>query len=148
MNLSQLGETVRAVDAQTTVQETARIMVRDGIGAVLVRKEADGPISGIVTDRDLVKLIAQGVDPSRETLEAFAGVVLRTDSIDATRAELTHTMRVNGVRRLPLVDEHGDVQGIVSLDDLLIELSQEIFDLGRAIRVEMRQEAPVPDADE
>lgn len=147
MSLSQLAVTVRIVPAQTTLEEAAQRMVSDSIGSLLIRDEPDGPVRGIVTDRDLVKQIAAGLDPRSATLEAFVGKQVHMARDSATRGEITQAMRKHGVRRMPLVNEDGDVTGLVSLDDLLLELGQELFDISRAIQTEFQREAPMPDVD-
>ena len=148
MSLSQLAVTVRAVSSQTTLEQAARQMMSESIGALLIRDEVGGPVRGIVTDRDLVKQIAAGLDPKTANLEPFVGLLVHTAPEDATRGEITRVMRQHGVRRIPLVNPKGDVTGLVSLDDLLLEMGQELFDLSRAIQTEFRHEAPLPDPDE
>ena len=148
MSLSQLAVTVRIVSSQTTLEQAARQMMSDSIGALLIRDDAGGPVTGIVTDRDLVKQIASGLDPKTANLEPFKGLRVHMVPEGATRAEITRAMRQHGVRRMPVVDPNGDVTGLVSLDDLLLELGQELFDLARAIKAEFQHEAPTPDPDE
>ncbi len=55
-------------------------------------------------------------------------------------------MRENGIRRLPLLDADEKLVGIVSPDDLLLELGQEFGDIALAIRKEFREEDEVPSA--
>lgn len=148
MSLSQLAVTVRIVSSQTTLEEAAHRMTTESIGALLIRDDADGPVRGIVTDRDLVKQIAVGLDPKTTTLQSFVGLRVHMAPEGATRREITQAMRQHGVRRMPIVSQAGDITGMVSLDDLLLELGQELFDLSRAIHAEFQHEAPLPDPDE
>ncbi len=147
MSLSQLATTVRIVSPQTTLEQAARHMTNESIGSLLIRDDAEGAVRGIVTDRDLVKQIAAGHDPKTTTLEGFVGLRVHMVPEGATRGEITRAMRQHGVRRMPIVNQEGDVTGLVSLDDLLMELGQELFDLSRAIHAEFRHEAPTPDPD-
>jgi len=148
MGLSQLAVTVRIVPSDTTLEQAARQMMSESIGSLLIREDADGPVRGIVTDRDIVKQIAAGLDPKTATLEPFVGVLVHTAPEGASAGEITRTMRQHGVRRIPLVNDEGDVTGLVSLDDVLLELGQQLFDLSRAIHAEFHHEAPAPDPDE
>ena len=148
MSLSQLASTVQTIRPDTSLSEAAHIMARDSVGALLIREEKLGPLEGILTDRDIVKEIAEGCDPKRTTVARFLGRPVTTLAEGSTRSEITSSMRVHGIRRIPLVDSEGRVTRIVALDDLLIEIGQEMFDIARAIRVEFQHEASAPDPDE
>jgi CBS domain-containing protein len=55
--------------------------------------------------------------------------------------EAIQYMRANGVRRLPVVDGKGGLIGIITLDDLLELLSEELLALSRLVRKEQKVEA-------
>jgi CBS domain-containing protein len=148
MKLSKLASTVETIRPDATLEEAARIMTRDSIGALLISSDARGPLEGIVTDRDIVKKIASGVDPSRATVAEFTGLPVTTAPEHSSRHEITNKMRAHGIRRLPLVDATGRVTAIVSLDDLLVELGEELFDLARAIHAGFQHESPDFDRDQ
>lgn len=105
-----------------SVLEVARIMRRKHIGDVVIVDDPDEervPV-GLVTDRDLVvKVLGADLDPHKTT----AGKIMRTPLVTASEAEdSAHAiarMRTHGVRRLPVTGQHGDLVGIVTLDDLL-----------------------------
>jgi len=99
-----------------SVRDAARAMRDAHIGDVLVVD--NGNLYGIVTDRDIViRVLAQGRDPSTTKLEDIGSqqltTVSPTDSID----HAVQLMRQKALRRLPVV-ENGHVVGIVSLGDL------------------------------
>jgi CBS domain-containing protein len=50
-------------------------------------------------------------------------------------------MRSRGVRRLPIVDEHRHLLGIVTMDDVLTALGAEVGDLAGAVQKEFGLEA-------
>jgi CBS domain-containing protein len=53
-----------ALEADTSAVEAARTMHDGDFGFVIVVKEPDGPVCGVVTDRDItVRVVAEGVDP-------------------------------------------------------------------------------------
>lgn len=147
MPLPQHSSTVRTVTPETTLIEAARIMVRDQVGALLIRKDADSLVEGIFTDRDLVKEVAEGTDLETATAARFTGRPIQRLPVDSSRREITEKMRRHGVRRIPLHDEDDEIVGIVALDDLVFELGQELFDLGHAIKTEITREEPWPDPD-
>jgi CBS domain-containing protein len=49
-------------------------------------------------------------------------------------------MRSKGVRRLPVVDDNGGLVGILTLDDLLELLAEELFDLAKLVKLEQEKE--------
>ena len=107
---------------QSTAADAARLMRHKHVGDIVVVAESDDgrtPI-GIVTDRDIaVEVVARGLDQATTPLSALIHppVVIAEESEDTTA--VIARMRANGVRRMPVVDRHGDVVGIVSLDDFL-----------------------------
>jgi CBS domain-containing protein len=50
-------------------------------------------------------------------------------------------MRYKGVRRLPIVGDDGQLAGIVSIDDLLEVLAEQMTDLTRIVSREQAREA-------
>jgi len=95
------------------------------VGCLVVVR--NGRPSGVVTDRDLVvRVLAQGIDPTSAYIRDFVTYDPVTVSVDETIETAAERMRLHGVRRLPVVDERGDVVGIVTADDLLMLLGSEL----------------------
>jgi CBS domain-containing protein len=110
-------------------------MAEENIGTVVVA-DAGRPL-GVVTDRDIVvRVVAHGQDPERVPVkEAMSGepVFLKGErGID----ELIACMRDLAIRRVPIVDDEGQLEGIVSMDDLLMLLAEQLGGLAQAIRKE------------
>ncbi|HEX8785743.1 MAG TPA: CBS domain-containing protein [Telluria sp.] len=117
-----------------TVQGAALIMRKHHVGDIVVVDEPDGERSpvGIVTDRDIVvSVIALGLDP----LGLEVGDIMSDDLLVAGEHEdvdsVIERMRQRGIRRVPVVGEDGRLAGIVSADDLLGYLAEEMEDLSR-----------------
>lgn len=108
------------VGLDQTLADVARMMRDEGVGDVLVTE--NGQLRGIVTDRDIVvRAVAEGLDPQRETVDAvFSGQDLATITPDTPLEEAVRTMREKAVRRLPVVENDRAV-GILSIGDLAIE---------------------------
>jgi CBS domain-containing protein len=107
------------------------------VGAVVVAEE-NRPL-GVVTDRDLVvRVMANGGDPDKLLLRD----VMSTDPIflsgPRTLDQLIVAMRDNTIRRVPVVSEEGRLQGLVSMDDLLVLLADQLSALCDVIRREIR----------
>jgi CBS domain-containing protein len=106
---------VKTVGREDTFAEVAKILREKGISSVVVT-EGD-QITGIITERDLVNLVADGVDPvsvavgDRMTRD-LATVDPRTDI-----AEAAQVMAQRRIRHLPIVDK-GKLTGIISIRDL------------------------------
>nr|WP_199702035.1 CBS domain-containing protein [Jiangella rhizosphaerae] len=110
---------VVAVPVAASVADAARAMRDHDIGDVLALDE--GLVWGIVTDRDLVvRVLAEGMDPDATTVADVCSGDLVTvrPGDDAGRA--VELMRSAAVRRLPVVDDQGRPQGVVSLGDLAL----------------------------
>lgn len=122
------------VERGETVLQAAKLMRQYNVGALIVAEERDGrrvPV-GIVTDRDFtVKIIAAEADPSFIRTEEIMAPELATVKGNCGVFEAIQYMRSKRVRRLPVVDEDGGLIGIVTLDDLLALLAEELSALGR-----------------
>jgi CBS domain-containing protein len=118
------------VEADRTVQEAAQLMDRLVVGALVVTDH--GSPVGIVTDRDVV---VRGVATGKP-LDARIDSLMSTDLVtldgDAdVRASLA-TFRTHPYRRLPVV-EQGELVGMVTVDDLLVDVVADLGDLVRPI---------------
>jgi CBS domain-containing protein len=108
--------------ADTRVLAAAHLMRRHHVGDLVVVEDPDDervPL-GVVTDRDLVlDVLGNGLDPATTTLRSLVHrpVVIAGEQEDTTA--VIERMRTHGVRRVPVVDGHGAVVGIITLNDLL-----------------------------
>jgi CBS domain-containing protein len=116
----------------TSALDAARLMRQKHVGDLVVVDDEEGvrtPI-GVVTDRDLViEIMAKGVDPSAVKVAELVRtpVVIADETEDA--GPVIERMRAHGVRRIPVVDHRSSVVGIVTLDDLLKCLVDEVSKL-------------------
>jgi len=110
-----------------SVLEAARLMRAEHVGDVVVIGRDRQPI-GILTDRDIVVgIVAQDVEhlttlTVQDVLTPEPIVALEDEDAEAALGR----MRRSGVRRLPVVDLHGAVVGIFSVDDFLDLLAEEL----------------------
>lgn len=125
--------TARSID---TVRQAAAAMRDWNVGTVVVLDKRDKPL-GILTDRDIAtKITAEGRDPRDVTVEEI--MTLRPDTIgeDAPLEFALARMRSNGCRRLPVTNAGGAVVGIVSLDDVLRVMADEMAQVARLLEAE------------
>lgn len=134
---------VVVVSSGTSVSDAAQLMREHHVGDVVVVRQKDGrnePI-GVVTDRDLVvEVIAEELDPVTLTVGEIMGRGVIVVKEDTGVFESIRYMRENGVRRMPVVDGSGGLAGIVSMDDLLELLSEELMLLSRLTQFEQQKE--------
>ncbi len=135
---------VVTVGRNESALDAAKLMRQHHVGDVLVVEERIGkkePV-GIVTDRDLVvEIMAPGLDPSAITVGDIMGSELVTVRENTGVFEAIQYMRTKGVRRLPVVDAHNGLVGILALDDLLELLSEELLAISKLVRLEQQKEA-------
>lgn len=129
----------------TSIAAAAKLMRLGHIGSLVIVEQTNGgkrvPV-GIVTDRDIVvEVTATGLDPSVITvgdiMEKELVVGRESDSV----LETLEIMRFKGVRRLPTVDREGQLVGIVTVDDILEILAEELNELARIVAREQSHEA-------
>ncbi|MDO8262744.1 MAG: CBS domain-containing protein [Gallionella sp.] len=134
---------VIVVQPNDTALEAAQLMRQHHVGDVLVVEDRGGvrvPV-GIVTDRDLVvEIMAPELDPAVITVGDIMAPGLVTVKENAGMFEAIEYMRAKGVRRLPVVNDSGGLVGILTLDDLLELLAEELLALAKLVKFEQKKE--------
>lgn len=137
---------VDTVELQETVQQAALRMRQRAVGTLVVVNEARQPV-GIVTDRDLMeRVLADNLDGASTFVRDVMTRDPTTIRVDEGPEVALPRMRRGGFRRLPVVDKQGTLVGLVSLDDLLMRLADDLGQVGQLIRRETPRgvaEAPV-----
>lgn len=111
---------------ETTVRVAAKLMRHYHVGTLVVVEETNGSRlpTGIVTDRDIVvEVDAVDLDSKTITIGDIMSPELVTVREDEGLLQAVEIMRFEGVRRLPVVDQAGNLTGIVSVDDLFEALT-------------------------
>jgi CBS domain-containing protein len=137
---------VVCADRKTTVEEAAQLMRSRHVGDVIVvDSTARGPVPvGIVTDRDIVvEIVAAGLEARQLSLGDIIGPDLITASEDQGIFDTVQQMQHNGIRRLPVVDRHGLLLGIITVDDILQFLAIQFRGLSNIAVRERKQEVEV-----
>lgn len=115
------------------VSEAADRMAETNVGSVVV---LDGALPvGIVTDRDLALHLAGGARDTTvdDIMTTFPVSVDRSTDVEAC----IERMDAHGVRRILVLDEDEELLGVVSLDDIVIHLSNVLSRAGSLIRAEV-----------
>ena len=114
---------VLTVDQNESLRAAAASMMERGVGSAVVL--TDGKPSGIVTDREALRAIAQGKDAGRSTVVDFVTGKLTTVVPSLDILEAARIMRQKGFRHLVVVDEQGGLLGVFSMRDLVVGLLEE-----------------------
>lgn len=136
MTVSDLmRENVVTARPDESVGDVAERMAEENVGSVVV--ERDGEPEGIVTDRDLAtRVLANGGTADGWSAEDAMTSDLNTVSTDTGVMELCNEIGDACVRRMPVVDDDGNLAGIVTHDDLNTLLADEQRELAQVIEAE------------
>jgi len=116
---------VKTANGEDTFADVAKMMRANGISSVIVLEEKH-KLSGIVTERDIVNLVAAGGDPhSVKVAHGMTRRNLETIGSKADIAEAADRMVSLNIRHLPVVDK-GKVVGILSIRDLTKWAAEEL----------------------
>jgi CBS domain-containing protein len=115
---------VKTASSSDSFADVAKMMRLHGISSIVV---LDGKkLEGIVTERDIVNLVAEGGDPNTTTVEH--GMTRRDLVTVDPKTELSDAaeqMVSRNIRHLPIVDG-GNVVGIVSIRDMTRWAAEEL----------------------
>ena len=129
---------VITASAQMTVDQAARAMRSKNVGALVV-VNAGRPV-GMLTDRDVaIEVVAKGLDPEM----ARVGDVMHKRPItireDLGILDAAKVFAKTGVRRLPVVTRSGVLVGVITVDDLIMLLGNELGHVAGALSAGLRR---------
>lgn len=114
---------VITVTPTATVVDAAKSLTDNRIGLLMVVGD-EGKFVGVLSERDIVKAVAQGAD----LIHGMAVEEIAVKKVVACRpqtsvSDVFRTMSTRGFRHMPVIHE-GKVVGVVSLTDVLLSLAQ------------------------
>ncbi|WP_167837503.1 CBS domain-containing protein [Halosimplex halophilum] len=127
-----VAEDVVTVERDTPVRTAVSEMGERDVGSVVVVDE--GRPVGVVTDRSVALALAETPDVADRSAEELTDGDPITVDTSTTIFEALQLMSDEGIRRLPVVDDDGRLQGIVTLDDALVLLTGELDKLATTVR--------------
>lgn len=118
-----MTSSVRTATRDMSLQEVA-VLMRDGdMGAVPVVE--GGKLVGIVTDRDIVvRSVADGKATSSSVGEAMTSEIFSVKPDDFA-FEAVRLMGDKQIRRVPVVNDDGELAGIIAMADIALEMEDE-----------------------
>lgn len=111
------GGTVVTISPDASVRELVDLLAEHNIGAVVV-STPDDPVAGIVSERDVVRGLVDGVEVLDAPISEIMTTPVRTASPDESVHDLMRLMSEHRVRHVPVVSGES-LQGIVSIGDVV-----------------------------
>ncbi|HEX2296294.1 MAG TPA: CBS domain-containing protein [Actinomycetota bacterium] len=127
-----MTQSAECIGENDSVLDAAKMMAKNDIGAMPICGE-DNRLKGMLTDRDIVvKVIAEGRDPSQVRAGELGEGKPVTIGADDSIGLAISTMADHQVRRLPVIDGH-DLIGIVSIGDIAKNAEED--DVGKLLEL-------------
>ncbi len=129
---------------KTNITEAAQLMRQYHVGDLVVVDLVEGrrvPV-GMVTDRDIVvEIIGKSLSVDDFTVGDIMSKQLISVQEQEGVIETIRLMRANGIRRIPVINKEEGLEGIVSVDDMLDLLAEELTELAKVAPREQACEA-------
>ncbi len=111
------GETLITISPDATLADAARLLSDKRIGAVVVSSDGRKP-QGILSERDIVRQLGQhGPDILTTPIAEVMTRSVQTCTTGEDAVTILERMTQGRFRHLPVVDENGDMLGVVSIGD-------------------------------
>ena len=103
-----------------TVRRAAELMKSEDVGPVPIISDPENRrLEGIITDRDIVlKVVAEDRDPNTTRISEVMTIDVVTSRINDDAHKAVRLMEEHQVRRIPIVNDNGQLVGIVSQADV------------------------------
>lgn len=136
---------VVCIEGDASVSDAARRMREAHVGDLVIVKQENGHRipTAIITDRDLVlEVLATDLDADTVSIgDLFSSTDLITASVDDELESTIDSMWLHGIRRIPVMDRHGHLVGLVAMDDMLQVITEQLSNLVRLTKRQAELEA-------
>ena len=147
MSIGELcNREVIVIKADESITQAVKLMRQHNVGDIVVVEQRGMNLVpvGILTDRDLViEIMAKEVDPQLVTVGDIMSPKLITALENEELVDVVQRMRSHGVRRVPVVNKHGGLEGIIAVDDILGLLAEQVSGLAELVKIELQHEKTV-----
>ena len=141
MPLKELGpDEVLTAPPDSTLEDVTEELESAGIGSMVITED-DDPV-GIITDRDIALEIHKHDDVGSVSV---ADVMTENPAVlreDEDPIEISRAIKEHNVRRFPIVDDSGSLTGIVTLDDLVATIGEQLENVADTIAVQSPEYSP------
>ena len=129
MHVSQIlttkGNDVYSISPEASVAALVADLNAHRVGALVVRG-TNGDLVGIVSERDVVRAMAGNHSITDETVASLMTSDVVTVSADAAVADVMRLMTERRFRHLPVLDDDGELIGLVSIGDVVKNRMDEL----------------------
>ena len=133
---------VVVVEKTESVRTAVNLMRQHHVGDVVVTETSSKKPVGVLTDRDIViEIMAEDVNIDAVSIGDVMSFDLVSVTEDTGLLDAIKLMRIKGVRRLPVLNKQGGLEGILSVDDILELVGEQLGDLVALVSKEISNEA-------
>ena len=130
-----MSRRVKTISSAQTIRSATKKMVKAKTGSLMV---VDGEKTvGIMTEGDVSKAIAKGLDPDRSLVKEIMSKRLVSTSPETRVEDAAKLMAESGVKKLPVMDE-GKLVGIVTQTDIVASSFDLVTSLKEMVRARYR----------
>lgn len=133
-------------DAGMMLAEAARLMRTHRVGSLVViqeRSPGERIVTGMLTDRDIATSV---VAAERDTHAFRVGDVMSREVVAVREQDslldVLDAMRRKKVRRVPVTGPHGELVGLVALDDVIGVVAEQVQAIAAAVGAAQKHETP------
>jgi len=123
----------------TPIRTVISSMAENNVGSVVVLDDDEQTPIDVVTDRKVALALEGRPDIAEQNVEELMTGDLIAGETEMTVFEALDMLSDAEIRRLPIVDADGSLQGIVTLDDLLVFLGTKLSDALEVISAQSRR---------
>lgn len=141
MPVGNLGPNdVVTASPDSTLGEITKKLDSENVGAIVITED-ESPV-GIVTDRDAALAIHQHDDVTNVSVRDVMTEDPATLEEDEEAMNISRAIEEYNVRRFPVVDENNRLTGIVTLDDLVATVGEQLDNVAETIEVQSPEYSP------
>lgn len=120
-----MKKSVFTIDPEVNLADVAKIMTNNRIGSLIITE--GGKPTGIITDSDIVTIVARGMNPKKVKVKDVPKKRFITAEPEDDLIKVTRNMIKNGKKRVPVIKD-GQLQGILSDKEILL-VSPELLEI-------------------
>lgn len=141
MPVGDLGpDDVVTASSESTLGEITETFDSENVGAIVITED-ESPV-GIITDRDAALAIHQHDDVAGVSVQDVMSEDPATIQENEEAMEISRAIEEHNVRRFPVVDENGSLTGIVTLDDLVATIGEQLDNVADTIEAQSPEYSP------